>query len=317
VHPSKALEKEARRAGPVRLVSHHQPHPLNALLAALRPHQWTKNALLIVPLLTSHRIVEVELLFRMVVAFFSFSLAASSGYLINDLLDINSDREHPTKKTRPFASGALSISTGVLLVPVLLAVSLLMATFLVSPLFAAILALYFATSASYSLYLKRVLAVDVLILAGLYAIRVISGGVAVDIPVSQWLLAFSIFLFVSLASVKRFSELNLMELEQRTFAKGRGYLVTDRDLLQSIGVASGYLSVLVLALYINSDEVRSLYQRPQILWLVCPLLLYWITRVWFLAHRRTMAEDPVVFALKDPTSYAVVGIVCLIALLAL
>jgi 4-hydroxybenzoate polyprenyltransferase len=276
-----------------------------------------KNALLVVPLLTSHRIAELDLLLRMVVALCSFSLTASSGYLINDLLDIHSDREHPTKKTRPFASGALSISTGVLTVPVLLTASFLMAILLLSPLFAGILALYFVTSASYSIYLKRVLAVDVLVLAGLYTIRVISGGVAVDIPVSQWLLAFSIFLFVSLASVKRFSELNLMELEQRTAAKGRAYLVTDRDLLQSIGVASGYLSVLVLALYINSDDVRSLYQRPQILWLACPLLLYWITRVWFLAHRRVMDEDPVVFALRDSTSYAVIALVGLVVVLAL
>jgi 4-hydroxybenzoate polyprenyltransferase len=203
------------------------------------------------------------------------------------------------------------------LVPLLLGGSFLIAALLLPPLFAAALGLYVAITTAYSFYLKRIVVLDILVLAGFYTIRVLAGAVAVKVPVSPWLLMFSMFLFLSLALVKRYSELVLMHAGGETLAKGRGYLVDDRELLQGIGVTSGYLSVLVLALYVNSKEVTALYQHPQALWLVCPFLLYWITRVWFLVHRGAIDEDPLVFTLKDPASYVVGGFIGLVILTAL
>jgi 4-hydroxybenzoate polyprenyltransferase len=276
---------------------------LRALVRSLRPHQWTKNALIFVPALLAHA-TQPEVWFRALWAFAAFSLCASSVYVLNDLLDLHADRAHPSKKRRPFASGDLPLGIGMLLAPVLLGGAVALALAL-PPAFAAVLGIYYGSTLAYSLFLKRLALVDVLLLAGLYSLRLIAGGVAYEVPLSQWLLAFALFLFVSLAFVKRTSEIQMVRREGRQETAGRGYLAGDMELLSTLGAAAGYLSVLVLALYLNSEDVRRLYAHPARLWVMLPLLLYWISRVWLLAHRGQMHDDPIVFAIRDPPSYLV------------
>lgn len=278
-----------------------------ALLAkALRAHQWIKNLLVFVPLLLAHRIFDTPALLQTLYAGLAWCLCASSVYLVNDLLDIEADRLHPSKKRRPFAAGALSARALPLLVPLLLLPACAIALLLLPARFGYALLLYLALSTAYSLYLKRLLIVDVLTLAGLYTLRVLSGGFATEIAVSPWLIAFSMFLFLSIAFVKRYTELRGAEAEGRADLSRRNYTLADMELLKSFGTASGYLSVLVIALYINnSNEVAVLYRHPAALWLIGPCLLYWITRIWFLAARGKLHDDPVVFAVKDPASYIV------------
>jgi 4-hydroxybenzoate polyprenyltransferase len=273
------------------------------LAKALRVHQWTKNLLVFVPLLMAHQIFDSRALLASASAFGAWCLCASGGYLLNDLLDLESDRQHPRKKLRPLASGVLSQKTLWLLIPLLLVVGLAIG-FIVLPLaFGISLLIYLALTTAYSFHLKRILIVDVLLLAGLYTLRVLSGGFASDIPVSPWLLAFSMFLFLSLAFVKRYAELRSLKENGVTENSRRGYLMQDVEFLKTFGAASGYLSVLVLVLYINSREVVALYNRPTLLWLIGPCLLYWITRVWLLAERGRMDEDPILFTVKDGPSY--------------
>lgn len=317
VNPSPRLLRQAQRVGPVRWIFGHREGPRRSLTKALRVDQWVKNVLLFVPLLTSHRLIEGRLVLSSLLAFLAFSFCASGTYIVNDLLDLESDRHHPSKRLRPFAAGGLPISTGVLLALLFLGAGFAIAAVLLPAPFSAALGLYVVITSAYSFYLKRIVAVDVLVLAGLYTLRVLAGGEAVNIPISQWLLAFSLFLFLSLAFVKRYAELSNAHARREALAKGRGYLVQDKELVRSLGPTSGYLSVLVLALYISSREVTALYRHPQVLWLACPLLLYWITRVWLLAHRGEIDEDPVVFTLRDTVSYAVGGVIGLIILAAL
>lgn len=307
VHPSPRLLKRTRRSSSVHGILSPQMNRLSSFLKALRVHQWVKNALLFVPLLMAHKMTEIDLVLQAVYAFIAFSLCASSVYIVNDLLDLEADRQHPHKRFRPFAAGMLQIKTGVLLAPLLLGCAFAIAFLFVTPLFSASLALYLGLSTAYTFYLKKVLIVDVLLLAGLYTLRVLSGAFAVSVTISPWLLAFSMFLFLSLAILKRYSELRITQEHNQTHAWGRSYAVGDIELLRSIGPTSGYLSVLVLALYINSKEVIPLYHYPAALWLIGPCLLYWLTRMWLLAHRGEMADDPLVFSVKDPQSY-VVGI---------
>jgi 4-hydroxybenzoate polyprenyltransferase len=278
---------------------------LSALLRALRVHQWVKNLLLFVPLIMSHRITDVALGLKGLLAFAAFSLCASSVYIINDLVDLESDRQHPTKRMRPFASGALQIQSGIVLVLLMLMGALLIAALGLSPLFTTLLSLYFLLAMAYSLFFRSRLLVDVLLLAGFYTIRILAGAIAVSVIVSPWLLTFSMFLFLSLAFLKRYAELRLMEENNQIHHSGRGYVLSDITMVQNIGPTSGYLSVLVLALYINSREVVELYQHPWVLWLIGPCLLYWIARMWFLAHRGQMDDDPILFAVRDGKSYMV------------
>jgi 4-hydroxybenzoate polyprenyltransferase len=279
---------------------------LSPTLRALRVHQWIKNLLVFVPVLMAHRVLDAAALGAAACAFFAWCLCASSVYLVNDLLDLEADRLHPHKRHRPFASGTLKGKAAALLIPALLVPGLGLAFWLLPPLFGMALLLYLALSTAYSLFLKRLVVVDVMVLAGLYTLRVLSGGIATGVAVSPWLLAFSMFLFLSLAFVKRYTELRAAALDDsRGEASRRGYTREDMELLKSFGTASGYLSVLVLALYINqSREVTVLYRNPAALWLIGPCLLYWITRVWLLASRGMMHEDPVVFTVKDRVSYA-------------
>jgi 4-hydroxybenzoate polyprenyltransferase len=284
-------------------------------LAAMRPHQWLKNALVFVPLLATHRVYEVDLLWQGLLAFVAFSLCASSAYLLNDLLDLPSDRHHPHKRDRPFASGQLPLVHGLALAPLLLLVGLALGAFL-SPILCGILALYYALTLSYSLRLKDVVILDVLTLAGLYTLRVMAGSAAFDVPPSAWLLAFCVFLFFSLAMIKRYAELVAMRAVEGAKAHARAYLLEDSELLAALGAASGYLSVLVLALYITSDAMHDPDVRYQLIWLVCVLLLYWISYMWLMAHRARMHDDPLVFALRDRVSQIVIALMAATLLIA-
>ena len=277
---------------------------LTLYIRAIRVHQWIKNSLVFVPLLLAHQITDLFALLDATIGFISFSLCASSAYLLNDLLDLEADRQHPKKRNRPLAAGEISRRATVALIPVLLVGSFALAALL--PLrFLATLSLYLLLTISYSWILKRAVLVDVLVLAGLYTLRIIAGGAATSTPVSFWLLAFSMFLFLSLALVKRFGELlNLREVGGDR-AVGRGYQAVDLETLTQFGTASAYLSVLVLALYVESDAVKELYARPEVIWLLCPMVLYLTSRIWLLARRGEIDEDPLLFLLSDSRSVGI------------
>ncbi|MGB6974151.1 MAG: UbiA family prenyltransferase [Terracidiphilus sp.] len=283
---------------------------LPSLFQALRVHQWSKNILLIAPLLLSHR-VTTHALAAAVAAFFCFSFMASANYLVNDMLDMESDRRHPSKRQRPFAAGYLAVSTGVALAAAMALASAALLPFLPAR-FALWLGLYIVATMLYSLALKRIPIMDVLLLSGLYTLRLLAGGAATNTPISQWLAAFSTFLFLSLAMVKRFSELENLRERGAAASHGRGYLVSDLEQIRSFGTASAYAAVVVFLLYIARPDVAELYRHPGRLWLIVPLLLYWLHRVWLVASRGELDDDPVVFALRDPMSLAV-G-VCVVAL---
>jgi 4-hydroxybenzoate polyprenyltransferase len=275
-----------------------------ALVRALRPHQWAKNVLVFVPLLTSHRAVDLSAELAAWLAFLAFSLTASAVYVLNDMLDVDADRAHACKSLRPFASGDLPILAGAWLVPLLLIVAALLCTPLPGA-FAAALAAYFLMTLAYSFWLKRIPLIDTSALAALYTVRMIAGALAIQVPVSFWLLLFSIFLFLSLAFVKRYAEFDSLQRAKKAIAAGRSYHVNDLPLLESLGTASGYMSVVVLALYINSPAATPLYRHPEYLWVLCVLLTYWIGRIWMKTHRGKMNEDPVLFALRDRVSLGI------------
>lgn len=283
------------------------------LLRAVRLHQWVKNLLVFVPLLLTHQISSLPQLSSAALAFFAFCFCASSVYVQNDLLDIEADRHHPRKRFRPFASGKLSIRFGLLLAPALLLAALVVSSWL-PPTFLAVLGVYFVATLAYSLYLKQQPIIDVLTLALLYVMRIVAGGVAIGVVLSPWLLAFALFFFLSLAYVKRYSELR--DLEQGGSLRARGYVHSDLEGLADLGVSSGYVSALVVALYINSSVVTQDYRSPALLWLICPLIVYWLSRVWLLARRGQVHDDPIVFALSDRISYIVGALVVAIATLA-
>ena len=270
---------------------------------ALRLHQWLKNLLVFVPLLASHQIDDASLLGTGLLAFLFFGLCASSVYLLNDLLDLPEDRQHLTKRNRPFAAGQLSLKSGLIAVALLLLVAFGGAVWLMPPEFTAALAVYYLLTLAYSLDLKRRMLLDVMVLAALYTLRVIAGAAAFQIEPTFWMLAFSMFVFLSLAMVKRYAELH-SAIERGAMGRtpGRGYRPSDLDMIATLGVVSGYLAVLVLALYIHDDATTSLYTHPELIWLAIPILLFWIGRAWMLAHRGEMHEDPVIFAARDRTS---------------
>jgi 4-hydroxybenzoate polyprenyltransferase/phosphoserine phosphatase len=277
---------------------------LSVWLKALRVHQWLKNLLLFVPLLAAHQFGNFQSLATLTLAFISFSLCASSVYIINDLLDLESDRRHPRKKNRPFASAKLPISLGLVVALALIGSSVTLGA-VVGEEFLVILLLYLSLTVAYSMALKRLVLIDCLTLATLYTVRIIAGAVAVSVSLSFWLLAFSGFMFFSLALVKRYAELKVQILEAKSFAHGRGYVVSDAPLLQTLGVTSGYISALVLALYVQSEDIVSLYAQPLAIWLVLPILLFWVSWVWLKAERGEMHDDPIVFAASDKASLVV------------
>ncbi len=314
--PSQSLINKTRNVSSIPKIFVEKNNDFLVFLRAIRINQWVKNILLFIPLITSHKIAEFDLILKLVYAFISFSLCASSVYILNDILDIESDRLHPNKKDRPFAAGLMQIKTGLFFVPIFLAGSLVIATYFLSALFSVAICFYFGITTAYSLYFKRLFLIDVLILAGLYTFRVFAGGLAVNITISTWLLAFSMFFFLSLAFLKRYSELSIMQILNHQYNNGRSYLVEDKNLLQSIGPICGYFSILILLLYINSSQVILLYEEPTVLWLVIPFFLYWITRIWFLAQRGEMQDEPLVFTVKDPISYIVWIIILIILFIA-
>ena len=285
-------------------------------LRALRFHQWAKNLLIFVPLLGAHQWHNFSKLGAAMLAFFVFSICASSVYLLNDLFDLEADRRHARKRHRPFDSGRLTLRAGMIGAPLLLLASVLPAL-LLPPAFVMTFAGYYLLTLLYSLRFKQLEILDVLTLAALYSIRVVAGGHAAQVAVSDWLLVFSLFFFLSLAFVKRFTELQLVLRGNNDRVPGRGYRVGDLELVGAMGVASGYLAVLVLAIYITNPVVTQLYANPAALWFACPVLLYWISRVWLLAHRGLLHDDPIVFALKDKLSWLICLILFIIGAIAL
>lgn len=285
----------------------------HALFRCLRVHQWSKNVLVFVPVLLAHQIREPLVLWRALLAFLALSLCASALYIVNDLLDLQADRIHPTKRRRPLAAGQVSVEGGLGLSLFLAAGATGLAVVL--PLDARVLlAGYAATSLLYSLVLKRLLFVDVVVLSLLYALRVLYGGSATGITISVWTLAFSLFLFTSLAAVKRVAELRKVKTATPDVLSYRGYREDDVSQLSSLASAGGYVAVLVFALYINSPEVKLLYRCPQGLWLLCPILIYWISRITLIANRGLLDDDPVAFALRDKATW-VAGILAAFVLL--
>ncbi len=274
-----------------------------AMLRALRPHQWVKNLLLFLPILAAH---DLSGLFSVILGFMAFCLTASAVYVINDLVDLPSDRAHPRKCKRPFAAGDLTADTGLLMAGGLLVGALVLGLATGNPGFLGTLVLYLLATFAYSLWLKRKLIVDVLMLAGLYTVRIIAGGAAAGVILSPWMLGFSMFLFLGLAAVKRQAELTDQMKTGRASA-GRAYEVEDLPILRGMAIAAGHAAVLVLALYISSDTVQALYDKPGLLWLICPLLLYWKMRMVIKTHRGAMTDDPIVFAATDRVSQLVIA----------
>jgi len=277
----------------------------------LRPHQWLKNALVFLPMLAAHQLDQATA-FSTLLAFIAFSLVASSVYVLNDLVDLEADRAHPRKRKRPFASGDIPTSQG----PGLLLVLLIAGAVVAAPLgfwFALALVGYYVTTLAYSFLLKRRIVIDICVLAGLYTFRIIAGGAATGIPISVWLLAFSVFFFLSLAAVKRQAELVDGVASGNIQAQGRGYTTDDLPVVANMAISAGYVSVLVMALYLNSPAVSELYATPTLLWGICLILLYWLSRMVMVTHRGRMHDDPVVFAVKDRVSLICFAVILVIA----
>ncbi|MCY1285007.1 4-hydroxybenzoate octaprenyltransferase [compost metagenome] len=301
VNGSVGLAKAASGCCKVERVFPAEGFGITAWRRMLRVHQWLKNLLLFVPMFAGHELANGTTWIAMILAFFSFSVCASSVYIANDLLDLESDRQHPRKKFRPFASGQVPAWIGVIVAPVLLLISVALGLF-VGGNFLPWLLIYFIVTCVYSLALKRIILIDCMVLALLYTLRIIAGAAAAMLPMTFWLLAFSIFLFLSLAFVKRYAELEVQLQSGKQKVHGRGYYTTDASLIQSLGIGSGIASVLVLALYLDSTSVLKLYQTPEFVWGAVLVMLFWISWMWMKAHRGEMHDDPLIFAVKDRAS---------------
>ena len=297
VSANSALTSSKKIPNIIQIIKPAKPNFL-AYVRAMRVHQWLKNLLLIVPLLAAHQANILQGLLQVAYAFLAFSLCASAVYVLNDLLDLDSDRQHIRKRKRPFAACKIPLWHGMVMVPTLLIIALLISLLLPQQ-FLLVLIAYFITTLAYSARLKKQVIVDVMLLAGLYTMRIIAGAAATQIKPSFWLLAFSMFIFLSLALVKRYSELLITLQNNQYEAAGRGYSVNDLPVLMSLGISSGLGSVLILALYLNNPETNLMYPNTMWLWLMPPLLLYWISRMWMKAHRGEVDDDPVVFAARD------------------
>ncbi|MFH2203045.1 MAG: UbiA family prenyltransferase [Elusimicrobiota bacterium] len=302
VNPSGSLLARVKREARLERVFEIKTDFWKNLFLAIRPHHWIKNILIFIPYITAHQLTDIPLLLRGLAGVLSFSLCAGAIYLINDLLDLAADRVHPSKKSRPFASGAFPIVYGLPLAGLLLLASGALGL-LAGSSFLLVLAAYGVCAVAYSLVIRQVLLLDVFCLAFLYTLRLIAGHAVSGLPYSPWLLAFSMFAFLSLALLKRYVELRRIHSDSRASARERAYRPSDMDQLMNMGATSGYLAALVFALYINSEQMLQFYARPALLWIVCPIILYWFNRIWFLAHRGQVNHDPVVFALQDRVSY--------------
>jgi 4-hydroxybenzoate polyprenyltransferase len=315
VNPERNVLTAAKKSVEVVRVFKEHKGRLRLYLRELRLYQWIKNILVFVPLLAAHRIDDPILLTQAVLAFVAFGLCASSVYVLNDLLDLQDDRRHPQKRQRPLAAGDLSLLSGLRLIPILLALSIAVSLWL-PPSFLVMLGAYYTLTLAYSLYIRRMVLMDVIVLAALFTMRVLAGSAAVSIWASPWLLAFCMFLFISLALIKRYAELTTIRNTSGKKAKARGYIIGDRELLAAMGSASGFLSVLVLVLYISNGPAHQFYGRHHILWLVCPFLFFWLGYLWLVAHRGAMHHDPLVFSLRDRISRVtlfLMGVITVIA----
>jgi len=308
------MRMRVRGIRPMRVFNQNR-HPLKSLIKALRLHQWAKNLLIVVPLLLAHTVTPGRLLTALV-AFLCFSLTASATYVVNDLMDLEADRRHPRKRQRPFASGDLPAFSGACIVVAFLLAALLGARMLPAE-FSAWLLVYLVTTLAYTSYFKRVALLDVLVLSGLYTLRLLAGSAATQTPISHWLAGFSVFLFFSLAIVKRFAELENLRASGAPPKNGRGYFVADIEQIRSFGTASAFAAVVVFANYISGRDVAMLYHQPRLLWLIMPLMVLWLCRVWLLAARGELNEDPVIFAITDHMSLLIGAAVAVIAWLAI
>jgi 4-hydroxybenzoate polyprenyltransferase len=313
VDPTRGLRAAVAKTTEIERTFEDGRDRLTAFLRALRMHQWAKNLLILVPLLASHQIGNLSLLLHTLLACLAFGLCASGSYILNDLLDLESDRRHPEKRRRPIASGSLPARQGFMLMLPLVGAGLAVGA-VASAVLPAFLLLYLASTLAYSIYVKHVALIDVFWLAGLYTLRIVAGAAVAVLWPSAWLLAFSMFLFLSLALLKRHTEL-VNALPGTQPANDRGYRQEDSELLAALGSSSGYIAVLVAGLYITSDAARLFYERPGLLWGPCVLLLYWISRMWLIAHRRMMSSDPVAFAVRDRVTWGVLALsaICMIA----
>ncbi len=310
-----ALAATVREKTPIEREFPNEKATLTDWLRALRVHQWIKNLLLFVPLLTAFSFMEINKLFSMGLAFLAFSLAASATYIVNDLWDLDSDRLHPRKRLRPFASARLSILHGLAVAGVSLASAFLLA-YCVSISFCLMLLAYLALTSAYSWTLKKYVLIDAIMLSLLYTLRILAGAVAIEVATSSWLLAFSVFIFLSLALVKRCAELVSLEKSGLDKAHGRDYRVTDLTVLWPLGVGTALSAVVVFGLFISSPETQTRYATPQLLWLLAIGLVYWLGRLWIKTSRGEMHDDPVVYAIKDDVSRITVAIMLFVMLMA-
>jgi 4-hydroxybenzoate polyprenyltransferase len=308
------VAKQAQAMRAPSLVIAPRPFRIKMVFKALRVHQWAKNGLLFVPLMASHDL-EFSRWLTTLIAFIAFGMCASATYIVNDLFDLASDRAHPRKQLRPFASAALSLSFGIVLVLILLPVSLIVAA-VISPAFFGMLLLYTVVTLLYSARLKQTAIVDVLVLASLYTHRVLAGGIVSDIIVSNWLLAVSLFIFLSLALVKRCAELEFMSGDGNVLIAGRGYRSSDLPYLISMGIASGFVAVMLFALYVDSQIGGAMYPHAEVLWGILPVTLYWIMRLWLKISRMEIHDDPLLFAITDRASWIVGIVIASLALMA-
>lgn len=290
-----------------------EPPLRSAFLKTMRLKHWAKNVLVFVPLLTAHQYDDAHAVVTALLAFLCLGLAASGGYFLNDLKDLDADRKHAIKKYRPLASGALSAGWGVFGAIALPLAAFAFAIVLLPKPFLAVLALYLALTIAYSFYLKRVFPADVLTLSVLFMLRVLAGATAISVILSFWLLAFCIFLFVSLAYLKRYIEIDKVEDSSEKIS-GRGYIGADADAMFILGIASATASIVVLALFINSPEVQAEYPGRNLLWALCLIMMFWTNRIWIAAKRGVVHEDPVEFALGDRASQ-IAAVLCVVVVL--
>jgi len=314
VNCSGNLKKKVQINTPVEKEFKSNTNIFKLIIKEMRLYQWVKNLLVFLPFLLAHYIGNGDMWFSALKAFFAFGFTASSVYLLNDWLDLNSDRKHRSKRNRPFASGDLPLIYGLFLIPLLFLCAVLISLTLPSY-FILVLGAYFALTLCYSFFLKKIYLLDIIVLACLYTLRIICGGAACVVPISPWLLAFSMFIFLSLAAAKRYTELSQTDIYDKTKLDGRGYKKIDMQLLSTLGLSNGMLAVLVFAIYTFSPEVANLYESPKFIFAACPVLLYWIGRIWFLTVRGELADDPVIFAVKDKVSYVVAVIIVSLILL--
>lgn len=288
---------------------------LRSLIKAMRPHQWSKNVLIFLPWILGHWFHHLPLLGDTVLAFICFCLMASAVYILNDWADQESDRKHPTKCLRPIASGQLSVGIALWMALAFFIISLLL-SFWVSPHLFAVLLTYMVITCAYSFYLKRLILVDVFILAVLYTLRLFAGMALLPVGYSKWLIIFSFFFFLGLAFAKRFVELEEAYRNKRELSGGRAYTPENWLLIKMFGICSAFISVLVFALYLSSQKAIALYAQPQIMYGICPLLLYWLARIWWIASEGRLHDDPVVYAIKDRASYVVLVLMIILGVFA-